>query len=151
MSSSRKRRQAILSLVAGRSIGTQEELVTALDEQGVEASQASVSRDVAALGLVKVGGRWVAPPPATVTSNPLEDRIAAWLLSVEPAGDHMVVLKTPPGEASGVALALDRLAMEGVVGTIAGDDTIFVAVENAAACDSVSTRLQVLQRDLGED
>jgi transcriptional regulator of arginine metabolism len=141
-----RRRQAILALVASRRIQTQEDLVAALSEQGVEASQASVSRDVAALGLVKVSGRWTAPPADSPAADPLEQRIASWLLSVAPAGDNLLVLKTPPGEAPGVGLALDRLDLDGVVGTVAGDDTIFVAVAGAGAGRSVTRRLRTMMR-----
>ena len=61
-----------------------------------------------------------------------------------PAGDHLLVLKTPPGEAQGVALALDGLERDGVVGTVAGDDTIFVAVVDAAAGQAVAAWLNSL-------
>ena len=133
MSQLRRRREAILAMVAGERLKTQDDLVAGLKARGIDASQASVSRDVAALGLVKVGGRWAQPTTDGVHPEPLEQRIAAYLLAVAEAGDHLLVLKTPAGEAQGVALALDRLDVEGVVGTVAGDDTIFVAVESAGA------------------
>lgn len=146
MTGVRKRREAILALVSGRRIATQEELVAALADQGFEASQASVSRDISALGLVKAGGRWAAPAPGRPADDPLEQRIAAWLLSVAPAGDNLLVLRTPHGEAPGVGLALDRLDLDGVVGTVAGDDTIFVAVADATAGRRVMRRLRGMMR-----
>lgn len=115
-----------------------------LAERGIEASQASVSRDIAALRLVKADGRWAAPGRESIVENPLEERIAGRLLSVATAGDHLLVLRTPPGEANGVALALDGLQLDGVVGTVAGDDTIFVAMVNATAGTRISARLQSL-------
>jgi len=133
VSSLEDRRRVILEEIANRRIETQEQLVTALRERGIEASQASVSRDITALRLVKADGRWTAPTRGLPTTNRFEERITGRLLSVAAAGDHLLVLKTPPGEAQGVALALDDLSPEGVVGTIAGDDTIFVAVIEAAA------------------
>jgi transcriptional regulator of arginine metabolism len=139
-----RRRQTILSVVARRRIETQKQMVEALAESGIEASQASVSRDIAALRLVKVGGRWAAPARELATANPLEERIAGRLSSVDPAGGHLLVLKTPAGEAQGVALALDGLEPDGVVGTVAGDDTIFVAVVDAATGASVIEWLQSL-------
>ena len=141
MSQLRRRREAILAMVAGQRLETQDDLVAALKARGIEASQASVSRDIAALRLVKAAGRWTAPPRELPTANPLEERIAGRLLSVLPAGDHLMVLKTPAGEAQGVALALDRLAPDGVVGTVAGDDTIFVATVGAAAGQKLAARL----------
>jgi transcriptional regulator of arginine metabolism len=139
-----RRREAILTLVSSRRLATQEDLVAALGDVGIEASQASVSRDIAVLGLVKVGGRWVPPSAAGDSGDPLEQRIAAFTLSVAPAGANLLVLRTPPGEAQGVALALDRLDLAGVVGTVAGDDTIFVAVADAVASRRVRQRLESL-------
>jgi len=149
VSTAQRRRQAILAAIATRRIETQEQMVEALAEQGIEASQASVSRDITVLHLVKVDGRWMAPPQELPTRDPLEERIAGRLLSVASAGDHLLVLKTPPGEAQGVALALDRLDPEGVVGTLAGDDAIFVAVIDAGTGDDVVKWLRGLTPEAG--
>lgn len=143
MSVVKRRRRAVLEAIAGERIATQEQLVAALARRGIEASQASVSRDIAALRLVKVDGRWTAPS-LEPGDDSLEARIRGRLLSVAPAGDHLLVLTTPPGEAGGVALALDGLELGGVVGTVAGDDTIFVAVADAAASAAVAARLDAL-------
>lgn len=144
MSSLEHRRRMILEAIAERRIETQEQMVAALSDRGIEASQASVSRDIRALRLVKADGRWVAPGRELPAGNPYEERIAGRLLSVLPAGDHLLVLKTPPGEAQGVALALDHLGPDGVVGTVAGDDTIFVALVDAKAGKRLVTRLAPL-------
>jgi transcriptional regulator of arginine metabolism len=142
MKSVRRRRERILALIASRAIATQEELVEALHDEGIDASQASVSRDITALGVVKGGGRYVrslGEPPAV---NPFEQRLREFVLSLAPAGDHLLVLKTPPGEASGAALALDQLGLPGVVGTVAGDDTIFVALVGSREGERVARRLR---------
>lgn len=144
MSSLEDRRRVILDAIAEHRIETQEQMVDALRERGIEASQASISRDITALRLVKADGRWTAPPRELATANPFEERIAGRLLSVAAAGHHLLVLRTPPGEAQGVALALDNLALDGVVGTIAGDDTIFVAVVDSDAGFAVTDRLSSL-------
>lgn len=141
----RRRREAILAIIATRRIETQEELVAALHGEGIAASQASVSRDIATLGLVKAGGNWVAPAPVSHAANPAEERIRAYLLGAEPAGPNLVVLKTPPGEAPGVALAFDHLDLPGVVGSVAGDDTIFAAVSSRTAALAVIRRLESLR------
>jgi transcriptional regulator of arginine metabolism len=135
------RRRAILELIAELRIETQEQLVGALADAGIEASQASVSRDIAALELVKAGGRWTAPAAERSAVDPNVERIAGRLLSVAPAGDNLLVLKTPAGEAQGVALGIDGLAPDGVVGTVAGDDTIFVAVTGSTAGDALARQL----------
>jgi transcriptional regulator of arginine metabolism len=144
MNSVEKRRRAILEAITQRRIETQDQMVAALSGLGFEVSQASVSRDIATLRLVKVDGRWTAPPTELPTEDTYQQRITGRLTSVSPAGDHLLVLKTPPGEAQGVALALDNLAPDGVVGTIAGDDTIFVATVDAKAGERLTAKLESL-------
>jgi transcriptional regulator of arginine metabolism len=129
----RKRHLKILELISTRAIRTQDELAEALAAEGWEVTQSSVSRDISTLRLVKVDGAYRRRPPGVVPVNPDERRIADGVLSAEPAGEAIVVVHTPPGEANRVAVAMDRLAWPEVVGTIAGDDTIFLAVKDAAA------------------
>jgi transcriptional regulator of arginine metabolism len=127
----RKRHLKILELISIRSVRTQEELADALAAQGWEVTQSSVSRDIAALRLVKVDGAYRKPAPRSNRSDPDELRVAEGILTIDMAGDSLVVLHTSPGEANHVAIALDRLAWPEVVGTIAGDDTIFLAVKDS--------------------
>jgi transcriptional regulator of arginine metabolism len=127
----RKRHLKILELISTRPISTQEDLAEALAAEGWEVTQSSVSRDIATLGLVKVDGAYRRRLQGKAIADPDERRIADGVLSAEPAGDSLVVVHTPPGEANRVAVALDRLAWPQVVGTIAGDDTIFLAVRRA--------------------
>ncbi len=129
----RKRHLKILELVSTRAIHTQEELADALATEGWEVTQSSVSRDIASLRLVKVDGAYRRPPRTDVVQDPDERRIADGVLTCESAGDALIVLHTPPGEANRVAVALDRLAWPDIVGTIAGDDTIFLAARDSAA------------------
>jgi len=124
----RKRQLKILELISTRALHTQEELADALGAEGWEVTQSSVSRDISALRLVKVDGAYQRPPRNTPDGvHADERRIADGVLTAEPAGDAMIVLHTPPGEANRVAVAIDRLAWTDVVGTLAGDDTIFIA------------------------
>ena len=125
-----KRHLKILELISTRTIRTQEELAEVLAAQGWEVTQSSVSRDISALRLVKVDGAYRKPPPRASWINPDERRVAEGVLTIETAGDALVVLHTSPGEANHVAVALDRLAWPEVIGTIAGDDTIFLAVKD---------------------
>lgn len=138
----RQRLLRILELIETQAIRTQEELAEALARAGWEVTQSSVSRDIAALGLVKVDGAYQRPvvtqPPRP---NPDEQRIAEGVLAMQPAGDVLVVVHTPPGEANRVAVALDRLAWADVAGTIAGDDTIFIAAPDRNARRRVLRRL----------
>jgi transcriptional regulator of arginine metabolism len=127
----RKRHLKILELISTRPVRTQEELADALTALGWEVTQSSVSRDIAALRLIKVGGAYRRPAPRASRIDPDEQRVAEGVLTMETAGDALVVLHTPPGEANHVAVALDRLAWPEVLGTIAGDDTIFMAVRDS--------------------
>jgi transcriptional regulator of arginine metabolism len=129
----RKRHLKILELISTRAVRTQEELAEALAAQGWDVTQSSVSRDIAALRLVKVDGAYRRPPREASPIDPDERRIAEGVLTIESAGEALVVLHTPPGEANRVAVALDRLAWSEVIGTIAGDDTIFLAVKDSRA------------------
>jgi transcriptional regulator of arginine metabolism len=129
----RKRHLKILELISTRAIRTQDELAEVLAAEGWEVTQSSVSRDIAALRLVKVDGAYRRPPRRAVPVDPDERRIAEGVLTVDAAGEALLVLHTPPGEANRVAVALDRLAWPDVVGTIAGDDTIFLAVKDGGA------------------
>jgi transcriptional regulator of arginine metabolism len=124
----RKRHLKILELISTRAIRTQEELAEALAAEGWDVTQSSVSRDIAALRLVKANGAYRRAMRSSTPLDPNARRIAEGVLSYEPAGEALIVLHTPPGEANRVAVALDRLAWPEVVGTIAGDDTIFLAV-----------------------
>ncbi len=135
MTAERKRRHLrILELISTRAVRTQEELAEMLTADGWEVTQSSVSRDIAALRLVKMDGAYRRPPPSPrVVTDPDQQRIAEGVLSCDTVGDTLVVVRTAPGEANRVAVAMDRLAWPEVVGTIAGDDTIFVAVKDHGA------------------
>ena len=119
----RTRQQKILSLIQAKPIGTQEDLRALLERAGVAATQSSVSRDLEELGIVKQHGHYTLPR-ANGTS-------ARGLLSLDQAGDSLVIARTLPGLASAVAVEIDAAALTEVVGTIAGEDTIFIAVRDA--------------------
>ena len=129
----RKRHLKILELISTRAVRTQDELAEVLAAEGWEVTQSSVSRDIAALRLIKVDGAYRRPASVVIPADPNERRIADGVLTAEAAGDALVVVHTPAGEANRVAVALDRLAWPEVAGTIAGDDTIFIAVKGPSA------------------
>jgi transcriptional regulator of arginine metabolism len=121
----RDRQQKILSLIQAKPIGTQEDLRALLEKTGVAATQSSVSRDLEELGIVKQHGHYTLPRANGAS--------ARGLLSLDQAGDSLVVARTLPGLASAVAVEIDAAALAEVVGTIAGEDTIFIAVRDAKA------------------
>jgi transcriptional regulator of arginine metabolism len=141
----RKRHLKILELISTRPVRTQEELAEALAGEGWKVTQSSVSRDITALKLVKVDGAYQRPARITAEpEHPDERRIAEGVLTADPAGEALLVLHTPAGEANRVAVAIDRLAWGDVIGTIAGDDTIFLAVKNGPAQRRVLRQLRKL-------
>jgi len=121
----RERQQKILSLIQGKPIGTQEDLRALLERSGAPATQSSVSRDLEELGVVKHHGHYTLPRTKGAATR--------GLLSLDHAGDSLVIARTVPGLASAVAVELDAAAIPDVVGTIAGEDTIFIAVRDAKA------------------
>ena len=141
----RQRRLAALKkLVSEGSYGTQGELVDALRGGGWRVTQASISRDIRALGLEKTDGIYRAPPELRLLVSPDAETTLPWghIRSLVSAGDTMIVLRTEIATAQQVAAALDSAGWEGVAGTIAGDDTVFVATTSRASCDAVSQRLR---------
>jgi len=127
-----ERQGTILRLVRDKTLSTQQELAEALRAEGIDAVQATVSRDIAQLGLVKVRnaeGRLVYALPGSDDLARLDELTTAlrrWTLSLEPSG-NLLVLKTPAGFASPLAEVIDRVAPNEVAGTIAGENTVFVA------------------------
>lgn len=148
MDSRTERQLKLLELIDARPLRTQQQLCEALRGAGFSVTQASVSRDVTALGLLKAGGQYQRPAaaPTPAVEDVHERHIREGLLAVAVAGDALVVLRTPPGESNRVALAIDRLAWPQVVGTLAGDDTIFVATVDVAAQGRVAARLRKFVR-----
>ena len=115
-----ERQRKILSLIEARPIGTQTDLKTYLERAGVPATQSSVSRDLEELGVVKHNGRYTLPKPNGAAAH--------GLLSLDTAGDNLVVAQTESGLASAVAVQIDAATLPEIVGTIAGENTIFIAV-----------------------
>ncbi|HWI89472.1 MAG TPA: arginine repressor [Sphingomicrobium sp.] len=131
-----RRQRAIADLVRSQALASQEELAERLTAQGFAVTQATISRDLEQIGAVKVrrGGQLSYALPDQVRDAP-GPRLAAvfrdWVRSVDTAG-NLVVIRTPPGSAHLVGVALDAAELSEVVGTICGDDTIFVACRTAA-------------------
>ena len=138
-----ERRRRVLELISTRNLGTQEALARALVETGWKVTQSSVSRDVASLGLVKVGGCYrPAPRGIAVADDPDERTLREGVIEVKPAGDALLVLRTRLDEAGRVATSLDRLGWPGLVGTVAGLDTVFAACTDRRARERLRRRLR---------
>jgi transcriptional regulator of arginine metabolism len=144
----RLRQQQIRDLLGTRAIATQHELAAALRDRGFRATQATVSRDVAEMGLIKVSGSGARHYSVPVRSGPPEtsgdERLALILrdlpIDVRPAG-LLLIVRAVPGSAHAIAAALDRTGWPEVAGSIAGDDTVFIACSDKAALERVRARL----------
>src|SRR5262245_17922759 len=144
-----QRHDAIARIIRAQPIRSQEELRQALHRLGFRVAQPTLSRDVRQLGLAKTPRGYVAPDlaaaqfaPAGTRRDKLDRVLRAFALSVQVAG-ALVVVKTPPAAAHPVARALDEAPLPAVVGTIAGDDTVFVATASERAARQLSRRLLV--------
>lgn len=151
MSSKVQRQQAIAKLVAKCAVTNQPQLVELLAAEGISATQATVSRDLEDLGAVKVrvpGGDTVYAipeyePARLAPEDQLRRVMGEWVAEVRKSGD-LIVLRTPPGCAHVVASALDRSGMAGLLGTVAGDDTLLCVAEESLG----GTKLAATLRDL---
>lgn len=136
------RQGQILKLIRAKDIYTQDELARQLHEQGIEATQVTLSRDIRELGLAKTasGYRRLAAEQAGPT---LEDRVNELLQDIRIA-QNQVVLKTSPGSANALAVVLDRGEMDEIVGTLAGDDTVLVITPDAESAQKLRQKLMSL-------
>src|SRR6267142_5583123 len=127
------RQKRLLSLIRAKPFATQAELRESLERAGVPATQSSLSRDMEELGIVKHRGRYTRPRA--------NGAAARGLLSLDLAGENLVIARTEPGLASAVAVEIDGAAISEIVGTLAGEDTIFVAVRDQKSQRAVMKKI----------
>ena len=148
-----KRQDEILNLISSGDIETQEELVDALRSQGYKVTQATVSRDIRELRLIKIaakgGGFKYAKPERheIAVSERLTRILTDSLVNVDSSG-NIIVVKTLSGSANVAAEALDNLGWPEILGTIAGDNTIFIVVRNETDATDISDRIRNLSEQL---
>ena len=135
------RRAAILRIIRESTVHNQDELVKVLRKQGFEATQSSVSRDLRELGVAKAGDRYILPAEGAGEVNPFA-AVASFVLQVRTAGPSLTVVKTTAGHAQSVAVAIDQANWPEIVGTISGDDTIFLATEDGRDQRKLRDRLR---------
>ena len=136
-----QRRAAIRDLLVKGPAETQASLVSALQNLGHVATQSSVSRDLREIGAIKTARGYELPASDASGDDQLAG-VAELLRNITTAGSNLLVIRTGVGAAQRVGLALDRCAWPGIVGTIAGDDTVFVATESAHAQKNLITRIE---------
>jgi transcriptional regulator of arginine metabolism len=146
-----QRQHRIAQLLTSTWVPSQAHLVGLLRDEGIEATQATVSRDLVELGAVKVRGadgrRSLTLPAASVPALAAPDHLrrvlSEWVVDVSSSGS-IVVVKTPPGCAHVVASALDRGVLAATLGTVAGDDTIFVVVDERVGGAAVAAEVRAI-------
>jgi len=151
MTSKVQRQQTIARIISEHDVTSQPMLLELLEEEGIEATQATVSRDLEDLGAVKVRVRkgesaYAIPdfaPDRIAPQDQLRRVLSEWVAEVE-SSDPMVVIRTPPGCAHVVASALDRSRVKGVVGTVAGDDTLLLVADAKVGAKRVAATLREL-------
>ncbi len=145
MSQKVRRRAAILELIRTGSHRRQESLRQSLLERGLSGTQATLSRDLAELGILKGAEGYIVPEDASVAGGeaPLADALRRELLAAS-RGGTTIVLRTPPGHGNALAVELDRSRLPGMLGSIAGDDTVFIAAASSATAERLLRRLRGL-------
>lgn len=146
-----QRQHLVAKLLSQHPVASQEQLVALLASEGVTATQATVSRDLDDLGAIKVragGGDTIyaipdLPKDQRAPEDHLRRTLGDWVVEVASSG-NLVVLRTPPGTANVVGSALDRSGLPEVIGTVAGDDTLFVVVAEGLTGAQVADQLREL-------
>jgi transcriptional regulator of arginine metabolism len=136
------RRAAISRILRQAAVSRQSELVALLRREGFDATQSSVSRDLRELGVAKAGDRYLLPAAEDALTPSHFEAVGGFLKEVRRAGPCLTVLRTMAGSAQSVALAIDKARWPEVVGTIAGDDTIFIATDGGRSQRRLASRLR---------
>ncbi len=139
-----RRRDLVRRLVGTREITSQVELVALLAAHGVDATQATVSRDLEELGIAKMRGTdgrsfYALPAPGGVSQL-----LRQFATAIASSG-NLAVVRTPPGAASAVGSAIDAAAIDGVLATVQGDDTLLVVAEEGVAGRDIADRLEAMK------
>jgi transcriptional regulator of arginine metabolism len=137
------RRSTLAKIIREQPVGRQAELVAMLQKLGHAATQSSVSRDLRELGVAKLGDRYVLPEAGTPIKNDFST-LKQFVNAVLTAGTNLTVLKTTVGSAQSVAVAIDTARWPEVIGTISGDDTIFIATQGPREQQKLGERLHNL-------
>lgn len=137
-----ERRQVIARLINEHNISRQSELVELLRAAGYPATQSSVSRDLKDMGAAKLRNGYSLPEAADVSNGASMATVAEFVRDVRAAGPNLLVVTTAVGAAQRVCVTLDRIAWPEVVGTVSGDDTIFIATSSATQQRRLRGRLR---------
>jgi transcriptional regulator of arginine metabolism len=133
------RQDMILRLIKDKQVKTQDDLAKLLLKYGFETTQSSLSRDISELNLVKQQGCYIIPPRQVGASTPL-------VTAIDSAGSNLIVVKTLIGMASPVGITIDNQKIPQIIGTVSGDDTVFIATAPGASHEAVKKNVRKLFR-----
>jgi len=134
------RHSQILKLIRSSPVHTQEDLAKALRGIGIPATQVTLSRDIRELGLIKTAEGYRQGAPETATAGPDVEALVGEFVQDIRLAQNLLVLRTPPGHANAVAVALDKADWPEITGTVAGDDTILVIAPDAQVAEKLRDR-----------
>lgn len=143
----KKRQDLILRLISENNVDTHQELLELLEKNDIHTTQATISRDIRQLGLTKVSygvnkHRYVAPNTVkSVENSSYKHVLASCLVSME-YSENIIVIKTNAGMAMAVGATIDALSIDGIMGCIAGDDTIFLAIRHKEEAPNIISRIK---------
>lgn len=129
------RQKTLREMIRSQKIATQEVLLEAVQSLGITTTQATLSRDIAELGVLKENGYYVLHPASFFREGILQ------IIAIKSAGPNLLVVTTPSGAAQAVGLGIDEAKIDGVVGTIGGDDTIFVAITGMKKASTIKKEI----------
>lgn len=135
LSSRETRQKTIKEIIRSQKLATQEAVLAAVQSLGMITTQATLSRDITELGAIKENGYYVLHPASFFRDGLLQ------ILAIKSAGPNLLVVNTPSGAAQAVGLGIDEAKIDGVVGTIGGDDTIFVAISGPKKASSIKREI----------
>lgn len=140
-----KRHKKILEIIRSQVISTQEEVAEVLRTEGFNVTQATVSRDIKELGLIKVSigndlYKYALPMEATISQSRLKFMLKEFVLKYDYSG-NIIVLKTPPGNAQAIASVIDSAHWKEVIGSVAGDDTILLVIKPISSVKGVIEKI----------
>ena len=147
-----ERQEKILEIIRNENIETQESLAERLKINGFAVTQATVSRDIKELGLIKIPGMnnmFHYAYPQEINARRMDERLKKYFKEVVVSlniSENLIVIKTQPGGAQGVAAAVDQTGWQEIIGTVGGDDTILVVIKPVQLAESVLNRLERLRR-----
>lgn len=147
----KNRQDLILQIINDNEVDTHQELIALLNDKGIKTTQATISRDIRELGLTKISygtnkHKYVAPESESASNSSYKHVLASCLVSME-YSENIIVIKTVSGMAMAAGATIDALDIDGIMGCIAGDDTLFLAIRNKEDAPHIIAKIRASSPD----